>query len=208
VRANVYVDGFNLYYGAVKGTQYKWLDIAALSRLLLPSDAINRIRYVTARIQSDPRDPDKPTRQQLYLRALGTIPNLTIHFGHYLESRPRMPLANPQSGQPRTVQVIKTEEKGSDVNLSTFMLLDAFDKDYELAVLISNDSDLLLPVEVVRNRLALTVGVLNPHPKNPSVVLQRAAHFFRPIRQGPVSASRFPATLTDAQGTFTKPPGW
>jgi len=51
VRANVYVDGFNLYYGALKGTPLKWLDIAALCRLLLPGDTINRIRYFTARIQ-------------------------------------------------------------------------------------------------------------------------------------------------------------
>ena len=208
MRANVYVDGFNLYYGSVKGTPFRWLDIATLCRLLLPGDMINRIRYFTARVQADPRDPDKPARQQLYLRALATIPNLTVHFGHYLESRPRMPLANPMAGQPSTVQVIKTEEKGSDVNLATFLLLDAFDADYELAVVISNDSDLLLPIEVVRNRLALTIGVLNPHPKNPSVALQREANFFRPIRQGPISGSQFPATLTDAQGTFTKPAGW
>jgi hypothetical protein len=112
VRANVYVDGFNLYYGAVKGTPFKWLDIAALCRLLLPGDTINRIRYFTARIQPDPRDPDKSTRQQLYLRALRTTPDLTIHYGHYLSHNVRMPLTTPVSGQPRTVEVIKTEEKG------------------------------------------------------------------------------------------------
>jgi hypothetical protein len=208
VRANVYVDGFNLYYGALKKTPYKWLDIAALCRLALPGDTINRIRYFTARVQPDPRDSDKPTRQQLYLRALATIPNLSIHFGHFLVSQPRVVLANPQPGQPRTVEVIKTEEKGSDVNLATYMLLDGFDGDYELAVVISNDSDLLTPISVVRYRLGLTVGLLNPHRKNPSVVLQREANFFRDIRQGPVSASQFPTALTDARGTFTKPTSW
>jgi hypothetical protein len=207
VRANVYVDGFNLYYGAVKGTPYKWLNIAALCRLLLPGDTLNRIRYFTARVQAEPRDPDKPTRQALYIRALKTTPNLTIHYGRFLSHPVRMALTNPAPGQPRTVEVMKTEEKGSDVNLATFLLLDAYDSDYELAVVISNDSDLLLPIRTVRQRFELKVGILNPQNK-PSVVLQRETDFFRPIRQGPVSGSQFPATLTDTRGTFTKPPGW
>jgi uncharacterized LabA/DUF88 family protein len=207
VRANVYVDGFNLYYGAVKGTPNKWLDIAALCRLALPADTIHRIRYFTARIQNDPRDPDKSSRQHLYLRALATTPGLSIHYGHYLSHAVRMPLTNPEPGQPRTVEVMKTEEKGSDVNIATYLLLDAFDADYELAVVISNDSDLLLPITAVRRRFGLAVGVLNPQ-KKPSVVLQREANFFRPIRQGPLSASQFPTILTDARGSFTRPSGW
>ena len=201
------MDGFNLYYGALKGTPYKWLDIATLCGLLLKGDTINRIRYFTAQIHPDPRDPGKATRQQLYLRALATSPRLMIHYGHYLSHAVRMPLANPVPNQPRTVEVLKTEEKGSDVNLATYLLLDAFDGDYQLAVVISNDSDLLLPIEAVRRRFGLTVGVLNPQ-KTPSVVLQREADFFRPIRQGPLSASQFPRSLADAQGAFTKPVGW
>jgi len=47
--ANVYIDGFNLYYGCLKGTLDKWLDPAALARRLLPADTIKRIRYFTAR---------------------------------------------------------------------------------------------------------------------------------------------------------------
>ena len=74
--------------------------------------------------------------------------------------------------------------------------------------MISNASDLLLPIEVVSKRLGLTVGVLNPNQRNPSVVLQRDANFFRPIRQGPLSGNQLPATLTDARGTFTKPINW
>jgi hypothetical protein len=207
VRANIYVDGFNLYYGALKGTPFRWLDIAALCRLLVPGDTINRIRYFTARIQPDPRDPDKGTRQQLYLRALGTTPDLTIHYGHYLSHNVRMALTTPVPGQPRIVEVSKTEEKGSDVNIATLLLLDAFDSDYELAVVISNDSDLLLPIQTVRRRFGLKVGVLNPQ-KKPSVVLQRETDSFRPIRQGPPSGSQFPATLTDVRGAFTKPSCW
>ncbi|SEU34124.1 NYN domain-containing protein [Nonomuraea wenchangensis] len=143
---NVYVDGFNLYYGCLKGTSYKWLDLSALCRKLLPRDDITRIRYFTARITARPGDPDSPTRQDTYLRALGTIPQMSVHYGHFQETRPRMPLATPDPSGPRTVKVIKTEEKGSDVNLASYLLLDSFHGDCDVAVVISNDSDLREPL--------------------------------------------------------------
>ena len=80
----VYVDGFDLYYGALKRTPYKWLDLAALCRLMLPNDSIEQIKYYTARVSARPRNPSAPIDQQAYLRALRTIPNLTITFGHFL----------------------------------------------------------------------------------------------------------------------------
>ncbi len=55
---NVYVDGFNLYYGCLKGSPYKWLDVKALRQVLLPRDTIGTIRYFTARIDARPQDPD------------------------------------------------------------------------------------------------------------------------------------------------------
>ena len=69
----VYVDGFNLYYGAVRGTPYKWLDIAAVCERLFPRDEIVRIRYFTARIKGREGDAGAPQRQETYLRALRTI---------------------------------------------------------------------------------------------------------------------------------------
>jgi hypothetical protein len=100
--ANVYVDAFNLYYGALRGTRYKWLDLDALCRRLLPSDQIHRIRYFTAHVAARPGDPQQPQRQLTYLRALETIPHLSVHLGHYLTHRTRMPLAHPGPGQPAT----------------------------------------------------------------------------------------------------------
>lgn len=50
MRTNVYVDGFNLYYGSLKGTAYKWLDPDALCQRLLPRNEVHRIRYFTAMI--------------------------------------------------------------------------------------------------------------------------------------------------------------
>src|SRR3712207_129837 len=105
---NVYVDGFNLYYGCLRGSPYKWLDLGALVGRLLPGDEIRRIRYFTARIAVRD-DPQSPVRQQMYLRALETIPNLSIHYGHFLTHRTHMPLATPVAGDSPLVKVIKTE---------------------------------------------------------------------------------------------------
>jgi uncharacterized LabA/DUF88 family protein len=204
LKANIYIDGFNLYYGALKNTPYRWLDVAKLCHIMLPRDTINQIKYFTALVNPRPIDPDQLTRQQIYLRALQTIPNLEIVYGHFLTHEIMMPLAPPKSGY---VKVIKTEEKGSDVNLALHLLSDGYKNAYDVAVIVSNDSDLLLPVQFVKKELGKKVGILNPQ-KHPSKVLIANADFVKNIRQGVLSKSLFPTTLTDSQGTFTKPATW
>ena len=207
MKAYVYVDGLNLYYGAVKGTPYKWLNLAALCRLLLPHDHIVQIKYYTAVVEARPDDPDAPTRQQFYLRALRTIPNLSIHYGHFLTQERTLPLVSPTLNGPRAARVFKTEEKGSDVNLATHLVRDGFRKEFEVAIVVTNDSDLLEPIRVVRHELGLPVGVLNPHPK-PSRALLQHVSFVKQIRRGQLARSQFPDTLVDASGKFSKPSGW
>ena len=204
----VYVDGFNLYYGAVKGTPYKWLNVKTLCELLLPKNQIIRIKYFTAPVTARPSDPDQPNRQQLLFRALQTLPELEIIFGRFLSHEIMMPLAHPTPGQPRYVQVIKTEEKGSDVNIAAHMINDGYNGLYEVAILVSNDSDLVEPVKIVRNDLKLPVGILNPFVKTPSFDLRKHANFVKPIRTGVLSASQFSPSLKDANGIFYKPPTW
>lgn len=207
MRTIVYVDGFNLYYGALRGTPYRWLDLRKLCSLLLPGDEIVRIRYFTARISAR-EDPGKPLRQQVYLRALRTLdPLVSTHFGHYLSNPTRAALVRPSADGTTVVEVWKTEEKGSDVNLATYLLLDAFDGRMETAVIISNDSDLLMPVRVARYRFGLNVGVLNPHAYA-SKVLVAAADFHKQVRPGPLAASQFPDELEDAKGKITRPAEW
>ena len=106
-----------------------------------------------------------------------------------------------------TVLARKTEESGSDVNLATLLVKEGSQDLYDVAVVISNDSDLLLPIEVVKTDLGKPVGVFHPHQK-PSSRLRKSASFHRQIRQGVLGASQFPAMLSDHQGSFTKPPGW
>lgn len=208
MRTFVYVDAFNLYYGCLKGTPYRWLDLERLARqLLAANNDIRRIKCFTARVGARPNDPDQPTRQQLYLRALGTLPLVEIHYGHYLSHEVVMPLAAPIPGGPRYAKVIKTEEKGSDVNLATHLVADAYENAFDAAALITNDSDLLEPVRLVRSRLRKTIGVLNPQP-HPAFVLVKAASFVKQIRPSALRKSQFAHELQDEVGTFRKPPAW
>ena len=204
----VYVDGFNLYYGAVKDTPYKWLNIRRLCDLLIPAHSIARIKYFTARVSARKDDPDKPTRQQIYLRALRTLPDLEIVYGSFLSHDVMLPLAEPSPGGPRFARVTRTEEKGSDVNIAAHLVYDAYQHDFAAAVLVTNDSDLLEPIRIVRHELRLDVGILNPHRHTPSRVLTKHASFIKQIREGSLKSSQFPQTLQDAHGEFHKPGGW
>ena len=75
-----------MYYGAAKHTPYKWVNLAELCLQILPTLKINRIRYFTAFVKPLPSDPQTRLRQEIYIRALETLPNLTVHYGHYLQS--------------------------------------------------------------------------------------------------------------------------
>jgi len=172
--------------------------------LLLPNDNIRKIKYFTALVKARPNDPEQPLRQKVFLRALQTIPNLEIILGTFLSHEIIMPLAPPAKGYAK---VIKTEEKGSDVNIATHLLVDGFRGGYELAVIVSNDSDLLEPMKFVTQELGKPVGLLNPH-KYPSVELSHHALFVKQIRKSVLANSLFLDILTDAQGTFSKPKGW
>jgi uncharacterized LabA/DUF88 family protein len=207
MKTYVYVDAFNLYFGCVKNTAHKWLDLSKLCAILLPQHQIERIKYFTAHVKALPNNPDAPRRQQSYIRALQTLSHLEIVYGHFLSHNVRMPLAHPMVGQPRTVEVLKTEEKGSDVNLAVQLLHDAYQNRYETAVIISGDSDLLSAVQIVKNELGKPVGVLNPQ-KRPSRMLQQHATFYKHIRPGVLAASQFPRVLEDQHGTFNKPLEW
>ncbi|MFN0071313.1 MAG: NYN domain-containing protein [Chloroflexota bacterium] len=192
---------------ARQGHFCKWLDLDRLSRLLLPNDTIHRIRYFTAPIQPRPNSPNQGAHQQIYLRALRTIPHLTIHEGTFRTDPRWMPLETPLPDGLTMVRVLKTEEKGSDVHLATYLVSDAYEKDFEKAVVISNDSDLCTPIRLVRTRLGFEVLVYNPGKRHSSE-LQRDATEMRNLRRGPIVGSQFASILTDAQGTFTKPRGW
>lgn len=208
MKTNVYVDGFNLYFRCLRGTPFKWLDIAKLCQLLLPRNTINQIKFFTANVTARPGDPDQPMRQQIYFRALETIPNLSIIRGTFLTNQVRMlKVGCPPNKHTSYVKVIKTEEKGSDVNLATHLVYDGCKAKFDCAAVISKDSDLLEPIRIVREEVGLTVGLLNPG-REKSLALVPHVDFLKEIRRGALMASQFPDELEDANGKFWKPPTW
>ena len=205
MRTFIYIDGFNLYYGAVKGTPYKWLNLDDLCRTYLDptKNDIHKIKYFTAPVKSRPSDPEQNIRQQTFLRALKTIPHIEIILGHFLSHEVSMPLADGTG----YVNVIKTEEKKSDVNIAVHMLHDAYKNLYDLAVLISNDSDLSEPLRIIKEELNKKIGIINPH-KKPSRELGRYAIFQKQIRAGTLAMCQFPIQIKDKHGIINKPKKW
>lgn len=206
MQTNVYVDGFNLYYGCLKGSPYRWLDLWALCKRLLPKDRIGRIRYFTATVDARPHDPQQPVRQQAYIRALKTIPCLSVHYGSFRTRPTRLLLVKPPRIGSKFANVWKTEEKGSDVNLASYLLLDTFRQECQAAVVISNDADLKTPIEFAKAE-GVKVGVVNPHPP------KRRSHdldptFFKQIRESAIRQCQFPPSLEDSRGTIHKPDSW
>ncbi len=114
----------------------------------------------------------------------------------------------PRIGKKKA-HVIKTEEKGSDVNLASHLLLDCFRNRCDTVVVVSNDSDLAEPLRIARYELGVRVGVINPHSaRKRSQTLSKDAHFRKQLSPKVVAACQFAPTLVDATGTFHKPKEW
>ena len=207
MRTFVYVDGFNLYYGALKGTPWRWLDLVALfGRVLQPRHRILTVKYFTARVSGTAGDPSKPQRQDIYLQALQRYrPEIQVYFGHFLRHRVRALLAQPVGSQ-RTAEVIKTEEKGSDVNLAVHLLNDSWLDAYDCGVVVSNDSDIAEAMQLVRRHHDKRIGLVTPGTGRPSRQLLVHADFSRHIRENGLQNSQLPDTIPGTN--LRKPAAW
>ena len=106
------------------------------------------------------------------------------------------------------VKVLKVEEKGSDVNLACHLLLDAFQGNFDVAAVISNDSDLVEPIRIVTQVSRKPVGLLSPVP-NPNPELSRASSFIRRLSFSDLAASQFPSPLPrQGQPDLVRPATW
>jgi uncharacterized LabA/DUF88 family protein len=217
MRTIVYIDGFNLYYRALKGTPHKWLDIEALSRASLPSKCvIERVNYYTAHI-SGRTDLTAPARQHKYLRALSTLPNTFIHYGNFQITQKWAGLVPPPRFQPAislpaglcpdVAYVWKTEEKGSDVNLGVHLVRDAMKGLFDLAAVLTNDTDLVEPIRIVTQEAGLPVTLLSPIAK-PATSLVKAATAVRHISPY-IGPCQLPDSITLGNGrVISKPDSW
>ncbi|MCH8089281.1 MAG: NYN domain-containing protein [Chloroflexi bacterium] len=216
----VYIDGFNFYHGAVKNTTFKWLNLQEVCHKLFPKHDIDLIRFFTARVIGFDHDPQAPDRQDVYIRALGTLSKFQIHdegwFARHATLYPQYPLAyrpanqKPPRRPPQFVQVQRIEEKRTDVDIATYLLVDCFLNHFDEAVVISNDGDLALPIEMVRDQFQKAITVVNPHhrSKMSSGLRKASSKQVWTINKKILATSQFASPMTDAKGSFTKPSSW
>jgi hypothetical protein len=201
--AVAYIDGFNLYYGIKRWRAYKWVDLEALVDRLFPKDNVTLIRYFTARVKGK-IDPGAVLRQQAYLRALDSLPRVEKTYGKFQIRPTWLPLEHERLPK---VPVLRSEEKGSDVNLATFLLVDAAKQPGGMSIVFSNDSDLR---EAIRSVQAppfdKTVWVVNPRV-TPKTKMDATYHIDLNIAD--VRDSQLPDSVTLPSGqVVTRPSSW
>lgn len=207
-RTIVYVDGFNFYYGEVRGTPWKWLDpVALFQKVLGAQNTLVGLRYFTARVQPTANDPQVNVRQDTYLRALQVhCPLMALHYGHFLRHQVSMENANPP---PASVKVWKNEEKGSDVNLALHVLNDVWRDACDCAVIVSNDSDLAESLRLVKmQHPKKLIGLVTPGAptRKTSRQLRQHADFVKPIRTWMLKSSLLPNPIPGTN--IHKPTNW
>ena len=215
----LYIDGFNLYFRALqKRPELRWLNVEVLAKKLLFEDnEIIEINYFTARV-NDTIDPGARIRQDAYLRAIRTLPNLYLHYGKFATRRVWSKLNHPPRFRPSAtldgppwpdvVQTTRSEEKGSDVNLATQLVRDGFRGRYDVAVVVSNDTDLEGALRIVTQEICKPLVLLSPVPR-PAPTLRKAVSSVKIIRASHVKQSQFPDVIpTESGGMIRKPESW
>jgi uncharacterized LabA/DUF88 family protein len=207
MRISVYIDGFNLYYGSLKDKPGRWLDLYNFSKSLLPKEIYEpKVNYFSAplvsRYSNKINDGQRRTRQQAYLRALEVAKNINIKLGFFLTHEVIM-----HTIDGKNVKVWKTEEKGTDVNIASTLINEGHNDIFDIAIVISNDSDLVEPIRIVTEELKKKVIVFNPFNKN-SVELQKVATEHRKIRRWMIEKNQLPEVMQDENGEVKMPEGW
>jgi hypothetical protein len=242
MRVGLYVDGFNLYYGARalcgRSTPgWRWLDVRALGEHLVARSSwtearIERVVHCTARV-SGTKGQTGQHDQDTYLRALREHASAdVIAMGNYVSRVATAPLAVADRrkrpvlstsawpvqvrdavgvdvpGATFMVSVARREEKGSDVNVASHMLIDVLEHHVDAVVVISNDSDLAFPLDFARTRLP--VGLVNPTPGYTAGKLRGGAddgaggHWWSSLHQADLLAAQLPPNV----GRLRRPEGW
>ena len=213
-KACVYVDGFNLYYGALKDTPLRWLNPLALASNVFPAFDCVGCKYFSAPVSAKAGSSEQALRQSVYWRALRTIPSLEIIEGHFKVRRSWARYAKPP---PEMVEIIRAEEKGSDVNLASHLLVDAMVGSYDVALVISGDSDLVTPIGMLTRKFCRSVGVINPQRlsgpgrrrlRGSSQLKQVASYYRGGLTWAQLERAQLEAMLTDSRGDFGIPTEW
>jgi uncharacterized LabA/DUF88 family protein len=205
-RTIVYVDGFNLYYGAIRGGTHKWLNLQRFFSLLRPHDNILQIHYFTALVEGPTR-----TNQEIYLRALGTLPIVNVVFGKFKKKQIRCSNSACTFTGDRFFQV--PAEKRTDVNIAVFLLDDAYQDKCDHSIVVSGDSDLVPAIGLLKTRFPkkrVTAYVPSRNPKRGAAVeLRSAADKSRTLPLNLLPFAQFPVSLPDGTGgVIAMPASW
>lgn len=199
-RVIVYVDGFNLYFG-MKEAGYencKWLDIDCLvNNLLRPNQELQKIKYFTSRVSNN---PEKQKRQTTYIEALETK-NIKVFYGHYQSDRVEC---------KRCGNIWPSyNEKMTDVNIATQMIIDAYKDNYDMAMLVSGDSDLVPPMKAIHENFNNKRVFVAFPPKRHNSSVSLAAKGSLMIGRKKLVDSQFPDEVQKRDGyKLRKPSDW
>lgn len=200
-RVVAYVDGFNLYFGLrdSKLQRCYWLNIQVLAQnLLLPDQELRYTKYFTARIAGPPA---KQRRQNLFIEALETLPDFSIHYGKYQRNARICGHCGVSEDIPN--------EKMTDVNIAVELLTDAHQDAFDTALLISADSDLTAPVQAVHRLFPKKRVVIAFPPSRYSADLSKVAKAHFIIGAAKIRQSVFAPEVTKADGFVLKcPDSW
>lgn len=173
-RVALFVDGFNYYYGLFRGrptqchARTKWANPVllgqAICRQIGVDGIVEHVHYCSAPSLPGPNDPGQATRQQHYFLALSGIPEVTVTLGRHFEKPKSVRAIDPVTGQATgpVFRAMVREEKGSDVNLASFLVRDAAQDRFDVAIVLSNDSDLAYAVKIARDDFGKEVVVVSP----------------------------------------------
>jgi len=205
-RAIVYVDGFNLYNGSIKGTSHKWLDLQKYFDLLRQHDEVVKVHYFTAVMHGNPG-----SRQQVYLDALDTLDRVNVIVGRYKRKRVECRVrACGFSGERRFPT---WEEKRTDVSIAIQMVDDAYQNACDTLVVVSGDSDLVPAIHTVKNRFPeKTIVVYVPardSSRGAATEMRGASDRNATLPMALLGKCHFPAEIRDGVGgTIQKPDSW
>lgn len=197
-RVIAYIDGYNLYYG-LKDSGWRrlyWLNLVELVRSLLkPDQVFAGVKYFTALV-SDP--PDKRKRQTIFIEALQTMPGINIYYGKFLETKKKCRNCGYESIVP--------SEKMTDVNIATELLLDAFQDKFDVALVISADSDLSPPIQRIRKDFPYKRIISVFPPNRNSVELRKIANAFFVLGRAKLLDAQFPDEVPKKDGFILRRP--
>jgi len=195
-----YIDGYNLYYGLRDQgwKRFYWLNLQKLAeQFLKPNQTLVETKYFTTIVKYP---DDKRRRQQVFLEALQTLPNLSIFYGHFLSD----PVTCHQCGHTYTTH----HEKMTDVNISVELMKDAFQDRFDVAFLISADSDLVSPVRTVQQLFPKKKVISIFPPGRFSSALKRISAGTLRIGHVNLSKSLFPERVNKNGIVLDRPNRW